>query len=360
MMNRLIAILLLLLPVTLFAVGNPHQLIGWTNFSTFTLTTNAAGEVECISPRTECRLAEEFVPSWNAEMGTGGWMRVELRVFHGGQATKYFDLGHWSSDATAHPRESVKGQKDSDGDVDTDTLKLRSLAGAFQFRLTLGHATNQARLKLLTVCATDTSSVTAESATAKPVWGKAPIPVPTRSQMLFPGGGGWCSPTTVSMLLAFWAKELNRPDLDCDVPVVASGVYDSTWKGTGNWSFNMAFAGARPGLRACVVRLGDIGELEDLVSHGFPVGVSLCYDRLRGVGRGPNGHLMVCVGFDQKGNVILNDPGTRHKDQMQKTISRERFADAWDYSHHTAYLVYSEGAKLPPDPNNHWTIGSAK
>lgn len=359
-MKQLLASLLLSLAVSAVTAGDGHQLIGWTNFSTFTRTTNASGEIEWLSPRTDCRPADEFVASWNAELGTGAWMRVELRAFHEDKATKFFDLGHWSRDPVTYPRESVNGQKDADGDVDTDTLKLRSQAGSFQFRLMLGAATNQARLKMLSVCSTDTRVAPAQPAQAKPVWGKPPLPVPTRSQMLFPGGGGWCSPTTVSMLLAFWSKELSRPDLDCDVPEVASGVYDSTWKGTGNWSFNMAFAGARPGLRACVVRLGDIGELEELVSHGFPVGVSLCYDRLRGVGRGPNGHLMVCVGFDHRGYVILNDPGTRHKDQMQKTISRERFADAWDYSHHTAYLVYPEGAKLPPDPSGHWTIGSAE
>jgi hypothetical protein len=184
-------------------------------------------------------------------------------------------------------------------------------------------------------------------------WGKSLV-VPERSQMAYPDGGAWCSPTTVSMLLGFWATKLNRPELDLDVPEIAHGIHDSTWKGTGNWAFNMAFAGSLPGLRGCVSRFSGVRELEEWTARGFPVGVSVCYDRLRGKGPGPNGHLMVVDGFTRDGSVILNDPGTSH--DIRRIFSRERFVDAWANSKNAVYLVYPAGAKLPRDRFGHWTL----
>lgn len=356
-MNRILIGLALLSPPFLNAASSSHQFLGWTDFCKFTRNTNSAGEVEWLSPKTPCRPADEFIPSWNAILATDGGLRVELRAFHGTRATRFYPLGRWSEDVTRNPRESVKSQPDEDGDVNTDTLQLQVPADAFQFKLTLGPTQCAAHLTLLAVSATDTHRALKPLPPLRSAWGKV-LPVPTKSQMAYLDGAAWCSPTTVSMLLAFWSAQLERPDLALDVPVVAHGSYDMTWQGTGNWAFNMAFAGSLPGLRGCVTRFSDVRELETWIAHGYPAGISVCYDRLRGKGRGPNGHLMVCVGFARNGDVILNDPGTTH--EMQKTFSRERLMDAWASSRNTVYLVYPAGAKLPRDQFGHWTIREAK
>jgi hypothetical protein len=176
--------------------------------------------------------------------------------------------------------------------------------------------------------------------------------------MAFPDGGAWCSPVTTAMLLAFWSSNLNRPELNVAIPDVARSIYDTTWEGTGNWSFNMAFAGAQPGMRAYVARFSDVRELEEWIASGYPVGISLCYDRLRNVGRGPNGHIMVCVGFNEQGDVILNDPGSLHN--TRRTFPRKWLVDAWAYSKNTVYLVHAESTKLPRDRFNHWINNDAK
>jgi hypothetical protein len=177
--------------------------------------------------------------------------------------------------------------------------------------------------------------------------------------MAYADGGAWCSPTTTSMLLAFWSAKLERPELNFDVPDVAHSIYDTTWKGTGNWAFNMAFAGAQSGMRACITRFNDVRELEEWIASGYPVGLSICHNRLRGrQSAGPSGHLVVCVGFDESGDVVINNPGSLH--ETQKTFSRERLIDAWAYSKNTVYLVYPESAKLPADKFGHWTINHAK
>ena len=154
------------------------------------------------------------------------------------------------------------------------------------------------------------------------------------------------------MLLAYWSQRLKRPELDNDVPVVAAGVNDPKWEGTGNWVFNTAYAGSFKGMRAYTTRLTDVSELEDWIACGIPVGLSVCYNRLRGFGRVPSGHLIVCVGFTATGDVVVNDPGTRRN--VRKIFPRARLIDAWSYSQNTVYLIYPERTKLPKDRFGHW------
>ena len=93
---------------------------------------------------------------------------------------------------------------------------------------------------------------------------------------------------------------------------MAAGVFDHHFKkATGNWAFNTAFAGNLEGLRAYVTRFSDISELEDWIAAGIPVIISARYDLLQD-GRADdfNGHLTVCRGFTDSGDLIINDPWT--------------------------------------------------
>ena len=85
------------------------------------------------------------------------------------------------------------------------------------------------------------------------------------------------------------------------------------WGGTGNWVFNTAYAGSFKGMRAYTTRLSDVAELEDWIARGIPVGLSLCYNRLRGKSREPSGHLVVCVGFTENGDADRQRPGHEQK-----------------------------------------------
>lgn len=170
--------------------------------------------------------------------------------------------------------------------------------------------------------------------------------------MNYPNGNVICSPTTVSMIMSYWGSELQRPDIDRDVPEIVKAVYDTNWKGTGNWPFNTAYAGSFEGMRGYVARMTDLSELEDWIVAGVPVGLSLCYDRLRGKGPGPNGHLVVCVGFTPDGDPIINDPGTRQN--VRKIFPRKNLIDAWAYSRNAAYLIYPDKVVVPKDRFGHW------
>jgi len=301
---------------------------------------------------------DELIVSWNAEAPAGTSMMVEARAIRPGHATKWFNLGVWSTDPSQTPRRSVKRQNDRDGDVDTDTLLLKQPADKVQVRVTLvGRGRKKPRLKFLSLSLLDSKAPHDPLPPNRRAWGKL-VEVPERSQMAYDNGDKLCSPTTVSMLLSYWSRKLGRPGLDGDVPEVVSGVFDPVWGGTGNWVFNTAYAGSFRGLRAYTTRLSDVSELEAFIARGLPVGLSLCYNRLRGRSREPSGHLVVCVGFTRNGDPIINDPGTRKN--VRKIFPRANLIDAWAYSKNAVYLLYPVNTPLPKDRFGHWESPKSK
>jgi hypothetical protein len=187
-------------------------------------------------------------------------------------------------------------------------------------------------------------------------WGKI-IPTPERSQHSYPAEEGWCSPTSLSMVLARWSDVLQRPELNMDVPAVVDGIFDSAYHGTGNWPFNTAFAGSFEGMRAYVSRFSDISELEDWVAAGIPVIISAPW-HLLSPGRKDtgDGHLTVCIGFTESGDVVINDPATNllKGQRVRHIYTRQNVIKAWHESGNTVYLVYPATAKTPPDRFGHW------
>jgi hypothetical protein len=332
--------------------------VGLQDFSKFTQSHNANGETILLSPEIESAIDwNELIVSWNADAPAGSYLKIEARAMGGRHATKFYSMGWWSPDNQAFPRASVSGQKDADGDVAVDTLILNHLAKAVQIRLTLGGANQELpMLKFLGLSFSDTKITPQILPPNRAALGKI-IPTIERSQQSYAGGNGWCSPTSLSMVLARWGTISNRADWNLDAPEVAAGVRDNNFhKATGNWSFNTAFAGSLPGMRAYVTRFNDISELEDWIAAGIPVIISARYDLLKD-GRPDdfNGHLTVCCGFTQNGDLVINDPWTDLKvESVQHIYKRENIIRAWATSHNTVYLVYPENSKLPADRFGHW------
>jgi hypothetical protein len=333
----------------------------FTRFSKFTKSAgDAPGEMVLVSPEIETPGAwDELVVSWNVLAGTH--LKVEARGIYPDHATKFYALGFWSDDPSKHPRESVKGQQDNDGDVHTDTLVLKRPAMKAQLRLTAGGAPagRSPSLKFigLSFCDSRKTDVSLQSSIVP--WGKTLI-VPERVQSGYDGPGGWCSAASLSMVLAYWSKVLHRPELDRSVPEVAEGVNDPVYGGTGNWPFNTAYAGEFPGMRAYVTRLDDVAELEQWLAAGVPVILSVSSYLTNDRHDGPdNGHLIVCVGFTDGGDVVVNDPGVSVKrgERVRRIYPRERVINAWKKSKNTVYLVYPESVAVPRDSRGHWERG---
>jgi hypothetical protein len=295
--------------------------------------------------------------SWNAHAPSNTWLKIEACAQWPDHASKFYVLGLWTRDNLPFPRASVKDQRDLDGDVKVDTLTLSRPAPGCQIRLTCGGTNGTLpTLKFVGLAFCNTNIIPQILEPNRAAWGKI-IPTPERSQQSYPGGGGWCSPTSLSMVLARWGAVTGRAEWQLDAPETAAGVFDhGFYHPTGNWSFNTAFAGSLPGMRAYVTRLSDISELEDWIAAGIPVMISARYDLLQD-GRKPdyNGHLTVCRGFTDQGDLVINDPWTDPKvESIRHIYKRANIIRAWATSHNTVYLVYPENWPVPVSRLGHW------
>ena len=334
------------------------RFVGVENFSKFSRAQNEKGETVLLSPKIKSHIPwNELIVSWNADAPAGTFVKLEASAIASGHQIKFYTVADWSPDNKIFPRTSVRGQKDADGDVDTDTLILNQPADAAQIRVTLG-GTNGAmpKLKFLGLSFANTKIPVAMRRPNRAAWGKI-ISTPEHSQHGYPNEKGWCSPTSLSMALSRWAEVLNRPEMNLTVPEVAEKVYDADFRGTGNWPFNTAFAGGFDGMKSYVTRLDDISEVEDWIAAGIPVILSARWDwLLPGRPLDRDGHLIVCIGFTENGDVVINDPATRLEkgESVRRIYKRADVIHSWTKSHNAVYLVYPVGTKIPADKFGHW------
>jgi len=313
------------------------------------------GEWILESPVIRTREAwDEAVISWNVEPADGAGLGIEAQAWLGDGSpgsenrwTRWYRLGDWSLDGEVPVRRtSVAGETDADGRVNTDTLALRKPGWGVRVRVRLlgTLAKEPVRLRWITVALGDSRKVIEPREPYRRAWGTT-LEVPERSQVAYLDGQAWCSPTSVSMILGWWAQRLNRPELERDVPEVARGVDDPGWPGTGNWPFNTAYAGSFPKMRACACWLRDLRDVEKLIARGIPVVLSVNAPMLRGKPRLPNhGHLVIAVGFTDEGDVVVNDPWARLEEgqRVRRIYRREHVESAWAVSRRLAYLVATE------------------
>jgi len=293
------------------------------------------------------------VASWNVTTPRGSWIETTLRSRIGGRWTKWYVMGVWSASGDPATRRSVATQEDADGTVDTDTLELASLADAFEVRV-IAHAApdgNAPSLRLLAVATSRGEASREDAATggrARPPAPAIDLDVPQHTQRVASspdakGGGGdaWCSPASVSMVMAYWAKQMNRPEWDVDVASVADGVYDPVYDGCGNWPFNVAYA-SEHALGGWVRQYASLDDLERLVARGFPVIASIAVKpgELDGAPYAKTaGHLLVVRGFSEAGDVIVNDPYGQ-PGEIRRVYRSDQFARAWlGGSNGTVYLI---------------------
>lgn len=356
--NQKIRLLVLWMLVCLSPGISAAECIGWVDLKSFAEERNASGTQRVwTSPVTTARQPfRELVLSWNVELPAGASAEFEARAGDEGAPGQFYHLGEWSGQARPGGRKSVKGQKDDFAEVQTDTLVFKRDVKKFQIRMRItGLEGSSPRLKLLTASlAGSQSSSDQGSGTVAPAPHQLDA-VPLLCQLDYQGGEVWCSPTSVTMILQHWSRVLGRPDLDVRVPDVVTELFDPNWPGTGNWSFNVAYAGSFPGMRAYATRLNSLEELASWTAAGIPVATSVCYNKLRGIEGRSSGHLVVCIGFDKNGDVILNDPGSRT--QGRRTVARDRFLDAWSHSQKLVYLIHPEKVAIPEPPNRSWLPG---
>src|SRR5690606_38594615 len=162
------------------------------------------------------------------------------------------------------------------------------------------------------------------------------LPISFRSQRVEEPSiaGRICSPTSVAMVLAYRGVEVPTAE-------VASRIFDGAHGIYGNWSraVQSAFTWGVPGYLARFSRWEDV---ERAIASGQPLIVSI---RVR-PGELPGapypstaGHLLVITGFDDDGNVLVNDPAASDARLGQIAHSRERFENVWMRNGGTSYVL---------------------
>ena len=293
---------------------------------------------------------DSAVVSWNAQTPAHTWVELRLRALVGSHWTKEYVMGIWSSDTGTIKRHSVD-QSDSDGQVNTDTLTLKSRATTFQVRVLL-FTTQTATTPSLSLVGVSTVHNGSQPilAAVHSAWG-VNLSVPERSQMIYPNGGEvWCSPTSSSMVAAYWSGKTGTASLNQTVPTAADSTYDWIYAGNGNWPFNTAWtaslASGSSQLDAYVTRMTGLAQVEPWIVKGIPVIVSIAYAPGQLAGTPipqSDGHLVVIRGFDANGNVITNDPAAdpRKGQATQIVYNRAQFEQRWlNSSGGAAYIMY--------------------
>ena len=333
-----------------------------------------------VSPEVECDFgATELVPSWNAETPADSWLLVEARTATGSAAagrrwTRWFSLARWAdSDREIHPT-SVPDQAEEAVRVETDVLAGAGFT-AYQLRVSLARRPGSAARPTVRMLGAMASRVPEDApedvSPGGLAWG-VELPVPPYSQHLHrgeyrrwdQGGSTWCSPTSMSMLLAFHDRLPEPRDyawVEPEVPdrfVVQAvrHVFDYAYEGAGNWSFNTAYAG-RHGADAFVTRLRSLTEAETFIAAGVPLAATVSFTRetLPCAGYATEGHLLTIIGFDERGDVICNDPASHERpsnDEVRVVYDRRQFERVWlGGPGGTVYVVHPPDVPLPPVPD---------
>ena len=319
----------------------------------------------------------ELVSSWNATTPAGTWIQVEVSPrMEDGHWAKWYILGQWTYGDSDFHRTSVGGQGDADGYVAIDTFFAKDhVATAYQLRATLYRRVTTSASPALTRLSAITSNLSNQKnvfPSATTMSGKTiDLGVPQYSQEIhhghYPqfdnGGEAWCSPTSTSMVVAYWGKSPTRretswvdPPIDPWVDYTARYVYDYHYNGAGNWPFNTAYAAAR-GLVADVTQLHDLTEAEAFIKAGVPLVASVAWssNKLDTAIKSTNGHLLVIEGFTGDGKVIANDPASDTDAQVKHFYDREQFERAWiPASGGIVYVIRPAGWSTPSLTANNW------
>lgn len=302
---------------------------------------------------------QEAIASWNATTPRGSWVEVQFRAkYSDTRWSKWYILGIWAADTGTVQRHSVRSQGDSDGFVAVDTFissNKKETTNAFQLKIRLFSADGVVTptVQNASVAFSMSPPKSAVMAPNNNPLRNIKLDVPQCSQMVYPDGGEvWCSPTSTSMVMGYWGY---MPG-DCEPRVrdAVAGVFDWIYDGHGNWPFNTAYAAAH-GYEGYVARFSSLAQAEQFIAAGVPVVMSIAWGKgelTNSYIDSTNGHLLVLVGFDANGDLIVNDPASPSDGAaVQHTYLRSEFEPLWlQASGGTVYLIYPVGWSVPSLP----------
>ena len=271
------------------------------------LTPGAARTIVRIAP------AHEAIVSWNTRASAGA---LDLAVYCAdGQVSTWLPYVRFAPDG----RRSLCGADDV-ARIATDIVRAEAPIVAIEVR-------SDVALDAIAV----STPVPPEARPSAHDGGVLDVPALSQYDPDRPAERGWCSPTSLAMLLAFWGQHVRLVD-------IAHAVYDDSYGGTGNWTFNTAYAGTL-GLRGAVVHLGGLAHAAAFVAAGIPLALSFSWshDDLPGAPLDhSSGHLAVLRGFTRHGHPRFNDPA---QPDLTTVYDRAALERVWRAHGGVAYAI---------------------
>jgi len=312
-----------------------------------TLDDNGRATIEFATLRAPLKFNEALV-SWNLDVPSNVSYAVDLSV-----GTRFDD--NWSpwmliDQAGPQPVDEQPNKNFDGGKVNVDYFVSQRRFDMARVRVRFLAKANQA-ITLPTPRVTVTLSDTTRRADSwqphmpnaegppKAEYTKR-LPVPFRSQ--YTGRpelqGRICSPTSLSMVLAYHG-------IDLPTATVVDACLDQVHDIYGNWPRNIA-AAFQLGAPGYLTRINDWAVVQQHIAAGRPVIASIRFDRPELIKAAPykmtNGHLIVICGFDEAGNVLVNDSAVRNPEEGRRAYDRDQLEAAWfGGSGGVAYLLES-------------------
>jgi hypothetical protein len=279
----------------------------------------------------------DLLISWNCATPAGTGFVVELSVKSGGDPwSDWLFVGDWGDVPALSKVLSCTG-----GKVDTDFFRGEKLFDSARVRVrAFANASATKRevvIERLALCFSDRKSSVARIAEIPRVAAsKRALDVPFRSQKSEKPeiAGRICSPTSLSMVLAY--RGVDQP-----TGVVAARAYDAANDIYGNWPRNIqaAYSFGVPGYLTRCVSWSDV---EDMIATGQPVIASIAVKEGQLAGAPyakTDGHLLVITGFDEDGNVHVNDPAVADPARGKLVYKRADMQTVWLDRGGTAYVL---------------------
>ena len=270
-----------------------------------------------------------MVASWNVLTPGESYAVVEARVLVNGIWTDWHVMGMWGENYDSRSISLSEWADDYGIRINIDIFEiLQEESQKYQLKATLyREGDNSPVLQGLAGTAYHSDREYPEAEI--PEGYLREIDVPERSQMVEDPdiAPRICSPVSLAMML-----EKYGDDIPSDV--VAEKAHDAGERIYGNWSFNVAYAGAL-GYRAYVDHYPGINDIKQQIAEGNPVITSISY----GEGELDNaptdstaGHLVLVRGFEERNGetyVIVNDPAAPDEDTVRRLYQIDQFEDAW-------------------------------
>ena len=279
----------------------------------------------------------EAVISWNIKTYKDTFLEFYIRTQSKNKWSNWFFAGRWMNNKDKKNKSCILkinsanyNIKNEIGFIDIDTLRLFKPAEKIQVKV-LFHSNKEnlsAYVKMLSISVSSNESKskknkrTSSNNLIKPIL----LNVPFMSQ-------GWekddisgsiCGPTSITMIMKYYNINISLRDTSDYCYDIKNNLY-------GNWSFEVACA-SEYGIYGYVTRLNSLFDIYKELIKGHPVITSIEYNKGELTGSPKDfseGHLLVVKGFDNSGNVIVNDPAFMHEKDGYRTYKQKEFEHIW-------------------------------